>query len=247
MIIYSGFFVLFVLQLRKAMGTIKDWAEDDKPREKFIQKGSGHVSNAELLAILIRSGSLKEDAISISRKILSYVKDDLNSLAKLKISDLCKFEGIGEVKALSILAALELGGRREASETRQRAQISSSKDAFIYLKWRLEDLPHEEFWILTLNRNNKIIGEYKVSEGGVSGTFVDSKRVFTHALNDNASSVILFHNHPSGNLSPSNADKELTKKLVQGAKYLDMQIIDHIIVAGKNYYSFMDEGDIQSL
>lgn len=224
------------------MGGIKTWAEDDKPREKFTTKGKASLSNSELIAILIRTGSSDDNAIEVGRSILSLVNDDLNKLAKLSIKDLTSIPGVGPVKAITILAALELGGRREASEVRDRAKIGSSKDAYHYIKWRLEDLDYEEFWIILLDRSNKVIGEYRISEGGVAGTVVDPKRIFKKALDVQASGLILIHNHPSGNLKPSQQDISITSKLKQGGLLLDIGIFDHLIIGHKSFFSFADEG-----
>jgi len=224
------------------MGGIKTWAEDDKPREKFTTKGKASLSNAELIAILIRTGSSDDNAIEVGRSILSLVNDDLNKLAKLSIKDLTSIAGVGPVKAITILAALELGGRREASEVRERAKIGASKDAYQYIKWRLEDLDYEEFWIILLDRSNKVIGEHRISEGGVAGTVVDPKRIFKKAIESQASGLVLVHNHPSGNLKPSQQDISITSKLKQGGALLEIGILDHVIIGHKNFFSFTDEG-----
>lgn len=224
------------------MSSIKQWAEDDKPREKYLLQGKGVLSDAELIAILLRSGSAENNAIELARIILQSVDHDLRSLARLTVKDLCRFPGVGEVKAITLLSALELGGRKESGEAKVRKKISSSSDAYQVLKWRLEDLTFEEFWILTLSRNNSVLKEHKVSGGGVAGTVVDAKRVFKLALDDQASGIILCHNHPSGNLKPSPQDLSLTQNIKSGAKLLDMVVLDHLIIAGNAYFSFADEG-----
>lgn len=226
----------------KNTNPIKSWAEDDRPREKMELKGKSSLSDTELLAILISTGTAKKTAVDLAREVLNAAGNDLNALAKMSIKDLCKLNGIGKAKAISIAAAIELGGRRNATEHRQKKTISGSKDAYEYIRWRLEDLQYEEFWILTLNRANKVINEHRVSEGGVSGTVVDPKRVYKFALDDTASSIILFHNHPSGTLKPSSSDISLTKKLKEAGSLLEISILDHIIVCQAGYYSFADEG-----
>src|SRR5689334_3310751 len=212
---------------------IKSWAEDDRPREKLLLKGRSALSDAELIAILIGSGNAKESAVEVARKILKdeKVKDNLVELGKLSVSDLIKHKGIGEAKAVSIVAAMELGNRRRETEALQREQVTTSKDAAAIIQRHLADLPHEEFWILMLNRANKIIGKHPVSQGGIAGTVVDAKMVFKPAVEHSASSVILCHNHPSGNLQPSNEDIKLTKKLQDAGTNLDVKVIDHIIVS----------------
>ena len=221
---------------------IKSWAEDDRPREKLLLKGRSALSDAELIAILIGSGNSEETAVEVARKILERVKQNLVELGKLSVNDLIKHKGIGEAKAITIVAAMELGNRRRESEALQREKITTSKDASEIFSRLLADKPNEEFWILTLNRANKIIGRHQVSAGGVAGTVVDAKSVFKPAIEASASSVILGHNHPSGNLSPSNEDIMLTKKLTQAGSNLDVKVLDHIIVADGGYFSFADEG-----
>jgi DNA repair protein RadC len=223
---------------------IKSWAEDDRPREKLLLKGRSALSDAELIAILISSGNAEESAVEVARKILKdeKVKDNLVELGKLSVSDLIKHKGIGEAKAITIVAAMELGNRRRETEALQREQVTSSKDAAAAIQRHLADLPHEEFWILMLNRANKIIGKHAVSQGGIAGTVVDAKMVFKPAVEHSASSVILCHNHPSGNLQPSNEDIKLTKKLQDAGTNLDVKVIDHIIVTDSGYFSFADEG-----
>lgn len=217
---------------------IKDWAEEDRPREKLLKKGRSTLSNAELIALLIGSGNKTLSAVELARKILHFVGNDLNELAKLSIKDLQKFNGIGEAKAISIAGAIELGRRRKAEISLSRPIISTSEHAYQLMIQDLADLKHEEFWILLLKRNNELIKKVRVSVGGVSGTIVDAKIIFRHALEELATGIVLVHNHPSGNLRPSDKDKRLTKQLVAGGKILDVKVVDHLIVTDKGFYSF---------
>lgn len=223
---------------------ISQWAEDDRPREKLINKGNSMLSDAELIAILIGSGNRTESAVDLSKKILASVAGNLISLSKLSISDLRKFKGIGEAKAVTIAAALELGKRRRSSEAIQQKKITSSKQAHDILQEYLADAYYEQFCILLLNRANHLIRTIIISDGGVSGTVADPKKIFKMALENNASSIILGHNHPSGQVIPSDADIALTHKLCHGGLLLDMPVLDHIIVGEENYYSFKDEGKL---
>jgi DNA repair protein RadC len=227
----------------KELTGIKSWAEEDRPREKLLEKGRSVLSEAELIAILLGSGSRNETAVELARKILKSVDNNLHELGKLTVSDLKKFKGMGEAKAVSVIAALELGRRRKNSETPERAKITASKDVF-HLFEHLGDLPHEEFWVAFLNRSNKVLSTKSISAGGISGTVADSRIIFKEAIERLASAIILCHNHPSGNLKPSDADISLTKKLSEAGKLLDVPVLDHIIVAGTAYYSFADEGNI---
>ena len=222
--------------------TIKAWAEEDRPREKLLLKGRTALSDAELIALLIRSGNVNVSAVDLSKEILWSVDNKLSELAKLSVKDLMKHKGVGEAKAISIAAALELGRRRREEEGIRKKKITSSRDVYAILGPRLEDLGHEEFWILLLNRANMIIGRHEISKGGVSGTVADSKIIFKHALENLASSIILCHNHPSGNLKPSEADIKTTEKLKQAGVIMDIPILDHIIVADSGYFSLADEG-----
>ena len=222
--------------------SIKDWADDDRPREKLLIKGKGALSDAELIAILIASGNREESAVELSKRILQSLGNNLNRLAKLSVNDLVKFKGIGEAKAISIIASLELGRRRRSADILEKDKIRGSKDAFQILQLKLEDLPHEEFWVMLLNRANKVIDTKLVGRGGVSSTIVDSKVLFSFALESLASGIILAHNHPSGNLKPSNSDIRLTKKIVDAGKIMEVPILDHIIVGDNDYFSFADEG-----
>ena len=221
--------------------TIKTWAEEDRPREKLSLKGKNSLSDAELIAILIGSGNKNVSAVELSKKILASLNNDLNRLAKLSISDLTQFNGIGDAKAISIIAALELGRRRKDSDVEKRPIIKSSKDAYNVIADVLSDLPHEEFWVLYLNRKNEVIKKENISKGGVSGTIADSKIIFKSAIEQLASAIILCHNHPSGSLKPSAADISLTKKLKETGLMLDTPVLDHLIIGEKDYFSFADQ------
>jgi DNA repair protein RadC len=222
---------------------IHSWAVEDRPREKMSLKGKNALSDAELIAILLGSGNREDSAVEVAKKILKSVDNNLNALGELTLKDLQKTRGIGEAKAITIAAALELGLRRQASLALERPQIRSSIDAFHIMAPLLMDLAHEEFWFIALNRANKVVGKVKISSGGLSGTVVDSKKLFQRALEfERISALVLCHNHPSGNLKPSESDIELTKKLVGAALLLDMKVLDHIIIAGSGYMSFADSG-----
>jgi len=221
--------------------TIKAWAEEDRPREKLLIKGKSVLSDAELIAILIGSGSKEETAVKLAQKILKSVNNDLQTLATLSITDLKKFKGIGEAKAVSIVAALELGNRKIAQTGNKKEVLSESAAAARLIQPLLSDLPHEEFWVLLLNRANHLISKQRISTGGVTGTVADIKIILKLALENLASSIILCHNHPSGNLKPSEADIRLTKKLKEAASLMDITIADHLIVSRLGYYSFADE------
>jgi DNA repair protein RadC len=222
--------------------SIKDWAADDRPREKLLLKGVQSLSDAELLAILIGSGTQKTSAVELSRQILGLSKNNLSELGKLSIPELRKIKGIGEAKAISIIAALELGKRRSQTDSTERQVISSSKDVFNYLYPVLSDLPYEEFWIIYLNRSNKIIDKYKLSQGGVSGTVIDVRMILKRAIELLASSLVICHNHPSGNKNPSENDTAITAKVKQASAQMDIILVDHIIIADNSYFSFCDEG-----
>ena len=222
--------------------SIKHWAEDDKPREKLMLKGKAILSDAELIAILIGSGSRNESAVQLSKRILASVDNNLNTLGKLSIKQLMEFKGIGEAKAITIIAALELGRRRRAEETIELKKITSSKAVFEIMQPIIGELPHEEFWILYLNNSNKVIYKTQLSKGGITGTVVDVRLVFKMALEQNATSIILTHNHPSGKLQASDSDIEVTKKLKLAGQQLDIAILDHIIITETGFYSFKDQG-----
>jgi DNA repair protein RadC len=221
---------------------IKSWAAEDRPREKLVLKGKATLSDAELIAILLGTGTSKQSAVDLAKNILQSVNNDLNELARLTVKDLMKIKGIGEAKAITIISALELGRRRKDFQAEEKPKIGGSADAFEILKADLLDIPHEAFWILLLNRANRVIKKHQISQGGVAGTVADPKIIFKVAVEELASGIILAHNHPSGNLTASQADIDLTKKLKESGKLLDIQVLDHIIIAGKKYFSFADEG-----
>ncbi|MCG8390485.1 MAG: DNA repair protein RadC [Cytophagales bacterium] len=220
---------------------IKSWAEEDRPREKLVLKGKAALSEAELIAAIIGSGTPSCSAVDVSKGILNSIGNNLNHLAKLTVKDLMKFKGIGEAKAVGIVSAMELGRRRKEADIKKKPKISCSKDAYILMKSELMDLAHEEFWCLLLNRGNSVIKKQLVSSGGVSGTVADPKLIFKAALEELASSVILVHNHPSGNRQPSHADKLLTKKMKEAGRALEISLLDHIIFTEDGYFSFADE------
>ncbi|MDR0427351.1 MAG: DNA repair protein RadC [Dysgonamonadaceae bacterium] len=225
--------------------TVKDWSPEDRPREKLLLKGVNALSDAELLAILIGSGNKEETSVQLSQRILQSVENNLNQLGKLSIDHLINhFIGIGEAKAIAIVAALELGRRRRSSKVINLGSIRYSKDIYDLFHPLMADLYHEEFWILFLNRANKIIDKMKLSQGGISETTVDNRIIYKEALIRLASSLVICHNHPSGNVNPSKQDELITFKLRDGLKVLDMTLIDHIIVCDKSYYSFADEGKL---
>lgn len=223
---------------------IKNWSKQDQPREKLALKGRNSLSDAELLAILIGSGSRNVSAVDLSKMILASVDGNLQELGKKEIKQLMTFKGIGEAKAVTIAAALELGRRRQASEAHQKTKISCSDDAYKIIAPLIEDLKVEQFWIMLLNQNNKVISKRKISSGGVTATVVDPKVIFKHALEALATGIILIHNHPSGNLQPSKADLVLTEKLYAAGKSLDINITDHLIISENGYYSFADNKNI---
>lgn len=221
---------------------IKDLAEEDRPREKLLAKGISSLTDAELIAILIGTGSKNESAVDLGKKILGSVSHNLNELGKLSIHDLMKMKGIGQAKAITILAALELGRRRKASEIIKKRKISQSRDVLEYFQPLLSDLHYEEFWVLLLNRSNRVVNKIKISQGGISGTVIDVRLILKKAIENDTSSIILCHNHPSGNLEPSESDKKITLKLQKAGQLMDIQVIDHVIISDNNYFSFADEG-----
>ena len=221
---------------------IKNWSEDDRPREKLLSKGRSALSDAELIAILIGSGNREESAVGLSKRILASVANNLSELGKVSIKDLIKFKGIGEAKAVSIAAALELGRRRGGGEALSRKHITSSKSIFELMHPLVGDLPHEEFWVIYLNNSNKVLDKLQLSKGGMTGTLVDTRIALKRALEVGAISLALVHNHPSGTLQPSEADKQVTQKLTTASKSLDLRVIDHLIITEKGYFSFADEG-----
>ncbi|WP_117879416.1 RadC family protein [Aureibaculum luteum] len=220
--------------------SIKGWKEDDRPREKLIIKGKDSLSDAELVAILIGSGNRQESAVDLSKRILANVNNNLSELGKLSVNDLMQFKGIGEAKAITIITALELGRRRRLEEALIKPKISSSKAVFEIMQPIIGELLHEEFWLLYLNNSNKIIYKNKLSSGGITGTLVDVRMLFKKALELSSVAIILSHNHPSGNLKPSKADIDLTKKIQEAGKTLDIKVLDHLIITEKDYFSFAD-------
>ena len=222
--------------------SIKQWAKDDRPREKLLMKGAETLSDSELLAILIVNGTRSKTAIDLAKEILALGKNNLPELGKLTVKELMKIKGIGEAKAITVVAALELGRRRQAMNYREKAVMTSSNDVANYLQSLLKDYRHEVFAVLFLNRANKINHFQIVSEGGITGTVADPRIILKKALEEDAVGIILCHNHPSGSLKPSSADLELTKKIKEAAKFFDIKVMDHLIVSDAGYYSFSDEG-----
>lgn len=221
---------------------IKDWAVEDRPREKLLYRGLPSLSDAELIAILIGSGNQEETAVELSRRILDTVKNNLNELGKLDVEALKKFKGIGEAKAISVIAALELGRRRNQSGVLKMQQITCSRDVAVFMRPVLGDLHHEEFWMLNLNRHNKIVHYERISQGGLTGTVIDVRLILKKALEKLATSIIIAHNHPSGNLQPSEADRKITRQLKKASSLMEIPLIDHLIITQSGYYSFADEG-----
>lgn len=230
------------MQEKSTSFSIKNWSDDDKPREKLVQKGRSVLSDAELIAILIGSGSRNESAVALAKRILASVNNNLNELGKLSIKQLMQFKGIGEAKAVTIAAALEMGRRRRGEEAQKITKINSSKDAFDLLQPGMGELEHEEFWILYLNNANKVLHSAQLSKGGLTGTLVDVRIVMRQALELGAVALVLAHNHPSGTLKPSKGDRDVTGKLKRAALALDITVLDHIIITQKEYFSFADEG-----
>lgn len=221
---------------------ISNWASEDRPREKFMLKGIQSLTNAELLAIILGSGTKNESAVELAQKILNLNGNNLNSLGKMGMKELTEIKGVGPAKAISIIATLELGKRRKAETVIQKEKITCSADAAELFRTQLSDLSYEEFWILLLNRSNKIINRIKISQGGIAGTVIDVKIILKYALDQLASSLIIGHNHPSGNLNPSESDRQITKKIQEAAQMIDVKLLDHIIIADSAYFSFADEG-----
>ena len=221
---------------------IKDWALEDRPREKLLYRGIGSLTDAELIAVLIGSGNSQETAVELSRRIMENVKNNLNELGKLNIENLKSFRGIGDAKAISILAAMELGRRRNHSSALEMNKITGSNDVASYLRPLIGDLPHEEFWALFLNRQNKVMDSRRLSQGGITGTVIDVRLVLQMALEKHATSLIFAHNHPSGNLEASEADRKITKQLKEAGMIMDIPLLDHLIITQGGYFSFADEG-----
>ncbi len=221
---------------------IKSWSPEDRPREKLLAKGTRVLTDAELMAILLGSGTNTISAVELAKRVLKTVDNSLHDLARLSVTDLMKVKGIGQVKAMAIIAALELGRRRKDTVVDQKPAITCPRDCFEILQPHLQDVPHEEFWIILLNRANRVIKKCQISQGGVAGTVADPKIIFKLAIAELASGLILAHNHPSGNLSASQADRELTKKIMAAGQLLEIQVLDHLILGGQKYFSFADEG-----
>lgn len=221
---------------------IREWAESDRPREKLLEQGRRALTDAELLAILIGSGSREETAVELCRRLLSGVANSLDKLSKMEVSDLRQYKGIGEAKAITIIAALELGRRRKESDQESQLILNSSKRVFEYFKEYLQDLPHEEFWVLYLNTACKVLDKQLIGRGGNDFTPVDVRIILRYALQNKANSIILIHNHPSGTLHPSHADKQITKKICDASHVMDIRVNDHVIFTDNNYFSFRDEG-----
>ena len=221
---------------------INQWSQDDRPREKLLLKGRSALSDAELIAILIGSGSKNETAVSLARRILQSNAQNLNQLAKLSIADLQQYKGIGEAKAISIIAALEIGRRRRLEEAMEVPKIADSQSVFKLMQPLIGDLAHEEFWIVFLNNSNKVLHKFQLSKGGLTGTLVDIRLIYKKALEVSATALILCHNHPSGKLQPSPSDIEITRKIKDAGKLMDIQVLDHLIITEKAYFSFADEG-----
>lgn len=224
--------------------SIKCWAEDDRPREKLVLKGKGALSDAELLAVVLGSGSRNQSAVELAQELLRHAENDLALFSKLSIHDLKKFKGVGEAKAVGVIAALELGRRRKDMEVKSKVKITSSQIIYDHMRSYLLDLQHEEFYAVLLNRANEIIRCKQISIGGLSGTVADGKVIFKAALDFGAHALILVHNHPSGQLKPSDADRNLTKKMVEFGKYIDLPVLDHLIFTDNGYFSFADNGNI---
>lgn len=222
--------------------SIKFLAEDDRPREKFLLKGKNALSDAELLAIIMGSGNREDSAVELGRKILHSVSNNWHNLSLMQISDLMKFKGIGEAKAISIATALEIGRRRASQEVPEKVQVSSSRESYKVLLPFLSDLHTEEFWAIYLNQNNRVLGKSKLSSGGINQSVVDVRILFKTALEHFSTGIIIAHNHPSGNLKPSSEDLKITKQIAEAGKILNIQLLDHLIIAQNSYLSFADEG-----
>lgn len=222
--------------------TIKNWSVEDRPREKLLKSGVQSLSNAELLALLIGSGTKENNAVDLARNVLASVKNNLYDLGKLKTEELVKVRGIGMARAITLQAALELGTRRNSSYGEEKVMIRNSESAFELLYPIIGELDHEEFWIIILNRAHKVLKTEKISQGGLTGTVIDTRMILKHALDKRATSIIISHNHPSGNKTPSEADISITKKIKGAAGIMDITVLDHIIVAGRTYFSFADDG-----
>ena len=220
---------------------IRQWNEDDRPREKLLLKGKSNLSNAELIAILLGSGTRRESAVELARRVLDLADNNLSELGKVSLAQLQRLSGIGPVKAITLSAALELGRRRQEAEPLRRQQIQTSRDIYEVFGPRIGDLRHEEFWVMCLNRNNRVVGTHRIGAGGISATVADIRLILQYAIEAHASCLILCHNHPSGNLQPSQEDLKLTHSVKQAAQWMDILLIDHLIVSNTAYFSFADE------
>jgi DNA repair protein RadC len=221
---------------------IKTWAVNDQPKEKILSKGLSALSDAEILSVILGRGTAEKNQLEIARLLLSKVENNLNDLAKLSFQELCSQEGVTKSKALQIVSALEIGRRRNMEEVIQKGKIGSSKDVFDLFHPLIGDLPHEEFWILLLNRAHRFIDKIRISQGGISGTIIDTRLILRNAIENLASGLILCHNHPSGNIQPSDSDRQITEKVKNSALLLDCNVLDHVIIADNSFYSFSDEG-----
>lgn len=221
--------------------SIRNWAVEDRPREKLMAKGIQSLSDSELIAILIGSGTRKISAVELARQILNKAGNNLDKLGRLSVSDLKQLKGIGKARAIAIVAALELGRRRKVADSTETGKITGSAEVYNLMQGVLADLSHEEFWIILLNRSNRIIEKRKISQGGITGTVTDIRVILKMAIETLATSLILCHNHPSGNLQPSDADVSITRRLKESASLMDIALLDHIIVTGRGYFSFADE------
>lgn len=224
--------------------SINEWAEEDRPREKMMQKGAGVLSDAELLAILIGSGSQGESAVELMRRVLSACNNNLNDLGKWECADFSKYKGFGSAKSTKVMAALELGKRRKVQEVKERVQIMCSNDIYHIFHPMLCDLPQEEFWVLLLNQSNKMIDKIRISTGGIDGTYADVRSILREAILQRATGLALVHNHPSGNPTPSLGDTRVTRTVHEGAQTMNIRLMDHVIICDGKYYSFADEGNI---
>ncbi len=226
----------------KEKNSIKSWAKEDRPRERFMLNGVKSLTNSELIAILLRSGTKESSAVDLSKKLLDLANNNLNSLGKLDIHDFTNIKGIGPTKAITLMSALELGRRRKTEMPEEKLTVKNSQSMYNIVSPLLSDLKHEEFWVVHLNRANRVISKQRISQGAVSGTIVDIRIIIKQAVNILSSSIIICHNHPSGNLNPSKPDSDLTKKIKSACSYFDIQLLDHIIVGDNQYYSFADNG-----
>jgi DNA repair protein RadC len=224
--------------------SIREWSPDDRPREKLLAKGVGNLSDAELLAILIGSGTRHETAVDLAKRILTNAGNNLNELGKKSVTDLQKEKGIGQARAITIIAAMELGKRRKGAEAAPRSQIKSSREVYDIMHPLLADLPHEEFWVLLLNRANRVVDKIRTSQGGWTGTVTDTRMILKLALEKGATGIILCHNHPSGNSQPSEQDNAITRKIREAASLMEIALLDHLVISDGSYYSFADEGKL---